>query len=135
MIDRFSLKRLSRFLMSISGVVIGQTLVSVVAGFILGNIMLGIIVLLALIPNLDLMTGIVISNAQLVTITCLAILSTTASLSLGGLVFSLLNTWKAPKFVEYLEGPHEPKRYTIENLKTLQKWFKRKIKRMERDNV
>jgi hypothetical protein len=38
------------------------------------------------------------------------------------------------QFVEYLEGPHEPKRYTIENLKTLQKWFKRKIKRMERDN-
>ena len=33
--------------------------------------------------------------------------------------------------VEWLEGPHEPKRYTIENLKTLQKWFKRKTKRME----
>ena len=37
--------------------------------------------------------------------------------------------------VEWLEGPHKPRRYTIENLKTLQKWFKRKIKRMERDNV
>ena len=33
----------------------------------------------------------------------------------------------------WLEGPHEPKRYTITNLKTIQKWFKRKTKRMERD--
>lgn len=33
--------------------------------------------------------------------------------------------------VELLEGPHEPKRYTIENLKTIQKWFKRKTKRLE----
>ena len=33
--------------------------------------------------------------------------------------------------VDYLEGPHEPKRYTIENLKTIQKWFKRKTKRLE----
>ena len=35
--------------------------------------------------------------------------------------------------VEYIEGPHAPKRYTIENLKTIQKWFKRKIRRMERE--
>jgi hypothetical protein len=33
--------------------------------------------------------------------------------------------------VDYLEGPHEPKRYTIDNLKTIQKWFKRKTKRLE----
>ena len=33
-------------------------------------------------------------------------------------------------YVDYLEGPHEPKRYTIENLVTLQKWFKRKTKRL-----
>ena len=35
--------------------------------------------------------------------------------------------------VEWLEGPHEPKRYTIANLKTIQKWFARKTKRLERD--
>ena len=35
--------------------------------------------------------------------------------------------------LDWLNGPHEPKRYTIANLVTLQKWYKRKIKRMERD--
>ncbi len=39
------------------------------------------------------------------------------------------------EFVDFLEGPHKEKKYTIENLKTIQKWFKRKTKRMERDNV
>jgi hypothetical protein len=33
-------------------------------------------------------------------------------------------------FVADLEGPHAPKRYTVENLKTIIKWYKRKIKRM-----
>ena len=33
--------------------------------------------------------------------------------------------------VEKIEGPHEPKKYTIENLKTLQRWFKRKSRRLE----
>ena len=32
--------------------------------------------------------------------------------------------------VEELEGHHPPKRYTIENLKTLQRWFTRKTKRL-----
>ena len=31
--------------------------------------------------------------------------------------------------VESLEGHHPPKRYTIDNLKTLQKWYKRKIQK------
>lgn len=33
--------------------------------------------------------------------------------------------------VEWLEGPHKEKKYTLENLKTLQRWFKRKTKRLE----
>ena len=33
--------------------------------------------------------------------------------------------------VEWLEGPHEPKRYTIDNLKTIQKWYRRKLRRLE----
>lgn len=33
--------------------------------------------------------------------------------------------------VNYLEGPHRPKRYTIDNLKTIQRWFKRKTERLE----
>jgi len=32
--------------------------------------------------------------------------------------------------INYVEGPHEAKRYTIENLNTLQRWFKRKTKRL-----
>ena len=36
-----------------------------------------------------------------------------------------------PEMVEWLEGYHPPKRYTIENLNTLQKWFKRKTRRLE----
>jgi len=39
------------------------------------------------------------------------------------------------KLVDWLEGPHEPKRYTIDNLKTIQKWFKRKTKRLENANT
>jgi hypothetical protein len=35
--------------------------------------------------------------------------------------------------VEWIEGPHEAKRYTIANLKTIQRWFIRKTKRLERD--
>ena len=34
------------------------------------------------------------------------------------------------ELVEFLEGPHKPKRYTIANLKTLQRWYNRKIKRI-----
>ena len=82
MIDRSSLKKLSRFLMRIFVYVIWDFLVSVVIGIILGNIMLVIIVLLALIPNLDLMSGIAISNVQLVTITSLATWLIIASISL-----------------------------------------------------
>ena len=33
--------------------------------------------------------------------------------------------------IDWIEGPHEPKRYTIDNLKTIQKWFRRKTKRLE----
>lgn len=36
--------------------------------------------------------------------------------------------------VRIIEGPHEPKRYTLSNLKTIQRWYKRKTKRLERDN-
>ena len=82
MIDRFRLKKLSRFLMRIFVYVIWDFLVSVAIGIILGNIMLVIIVLLALIPNLDLMSGIAISNVQLVTITSLATWLIIASISL-----------------------------------------------------
>ena len=35
--------------------------------------------------------------------------------------------------LDWLNGPHEAKRYTIANLKTLQRWFKRKTKRMENE--
>jgi hypothetical protein len=38
-----------------------------------------------------------------------------------------------PEMVEWLEGYHPPKRYTIENLKTIQKWFKRKTRRLENE--
>ena len=39
--------------------------------------------------------------------------------------------------LDWLNGPHEPKRYTLSNLKTLQRWFNRKTKRLkkEMDNV
>jgi len=37
------------------------------------------------------------------------------------------------EFVDFLEGPHEPKRYTIDNLKTIQKWYKRKTRRLENE--
>ena len=37
------------------------------------------------------------------------------------------------EFVDFLGGHHPPKRYTIANLKTIQKWFKRKTKRLERE--
>jgi hypothetical protein len=33
-----------------------------------------------------------------------------------------------------LEGHHKAKRYTVKNLKVLQTWFNRKLKRLERDN-
>jgi len=33
--------------------------------------------------------------------------------------------------LDWLNGPHEPKRYTIDNLKTIQNWYKRKSKRLE----
>ena len=35
------------------------------------------------------------------------------------------------EYVARLEGPHPPKRYTIDNLKTIQCWYKRKLKRLE----
>ena len=35
--------------------------------------------------------------------------------------------------VEQIEGPHQPKRYTIDNLKTIQKWYKRKTDRLLRN--
>ena len=35
--------------------------------------------------------------------------------------------------IDYLEGQHPAKRYTIANLVTLQRWYKRKTKRMERN--
>ena len=34
--------------------------------------------------------------------------------------------------LDWLNGPHEPKRYTIANLKTLQHWYSRKTKRLLR---
>ena len=34
-------------------------------------------------------------------------------------------------YVDYLEGPHEPKRYTIDDLKELQKLYTHKIKELE----
>jgi hypothetical protein len=37
--------------------------------------------------------------------------------------------------VDWLEGSHAPKRYTIGNLKTIQKWYKRKTKRLEKANA
>ena len=37
------------------------------------------------------------------------------------------------EFVAFLEGPHKPKRYTIAQLKVLQRWFTRKTKRMEKE--
>ena len=33
--------------------------------------------------------------------------------------------------VDWLEGPHDPKHYTLGDLKTLQRWYQRKIKRLE----
>ena len=33
--------------------------------------------------------------------------------------------------IDYLEGPHEPKRYTIQDLKDIQETYKRKIKELE----
>ena len=33
--------------------------------------------------------------------------------------------------VEWLEGPHDPKHYTLRDLKILQRWYQRKIKRLE----
>jgi len=44
--------------------------------------------------------------------------------------FNLLIKYNV-ELVDFLEGPHKPKRYTIENLKTLQRWFKRKSRRLE----
>jgi len=35
--------------------------------------------------------------------------------------------------IDYLEGPHPPKKYTIDNLKTIQKWYKRKTDRLLRN--
>ena len=37
--------------------------------------------------------------------------------------------------VEWLEGPHKPKRYTAEDLRRIQKIYKWKIKKLERANV
>ena len=37
------------------------------------------------------------------------------------------------KSVRELEGPHKPKRYTVANLKTIQKWYKRKTNRLLRE--
>jgi hypothetical protein len=34
--------------------------------------------------------------------------------------------------VQMMEGHHPAKRYTIDNLKTIQRWYKRKIKRLEK---
>lgn len=34
--------------------------------------------------------------------------------------------------VEELEGPHEPKRYTIENLKAIKEEYTRKLKDLQR---
>jgi hypothetical protein len=36
-------------------------------------------------------------------------------------------------FVDYLEGPHEPKRYTIQDLKEIQQTYSRKIKELQND--
>jgi hypothetical protein len=36
--------------------------------------------------------------------------------------------------IDFLEGPHAPKRYTIDQLKILQRWFKRKTRRLENVN-
>jgi len=37
--------------------------------------------------------------------------------------------------VEWIEGPHEPRRYTIEDLKEIQETYKAKIKSMEKADV
>jgi hypothetical protein len=37
------------------------------------------------------------------------------------------------KRVEWIEGPHEPKKYTIEQLKELKTVYKAKIKQLEQD--
>jgi hypothetical protein len=36
--------------------------------------------------------------------------------------------------VAEIEGHHPPKRYTIANLKTIQKWYKRKTQRLQRED-
>ena len=51
----------------------------------------------------------------------------------GNLVDYRINLIKriGQEAVDWIEGPHESKRYTIDNLKTIQRWYKRKIKRLE----
>ena len=36
---------------------------------------------------------------------------------------------------DWLNGPHAAKNYTLDNLKTIERWYKRKLKRLERDNA
>ena len=72
-IDRFKLRRLSRFLIGLSAYVIVTTLASVAAVIILGSIMPAITELLELIRNSGSMSVIVLSSAQLVIITLAAI--------------------------------------------------------------
>ncbi len=38
------------------------------------------------------------------------------------------------ELVEYLEGPHEPKNYTIDDLKRLYRWFDYRVKQIKRKN-
>ena len=37
--------------------------------------------------------------------------------------------------LDWLNGPHEPKRYTVKDLKVIQRWYKRKTKRLENENT
>ena len=45
---------------------------------------------------------------------------------------SLVSTFGS-SLIDYIEGPHKPKRYTIANLVTLQRWFNRKTKRLKKE--
>lgn len=55
---------------------------------------------------------------------------------LSGNIVNYRNNLIALYSLEYIEGIESPmavKRYTIDNLKTIQKWYKRKTKRLEKE--
>ena len=110
----------SKLLINISAFVIRTVFVLVVVGIILVSIMRGITEHVGRTLNFDLKNSAATNNA-LLAITIFLVIS---------LIINLIEKIGIDN-VDWLEGPHEPKKYTCEDLKEIEILYKSKLKDLQ----